>query len=185
MLTVITGPMFAGKSSKIISIRNANYVAGNKCALFKPGNDNRYSDYEIATHDGKRVVVSAVLDSKSTKDVIDFVEIGIDVFIFDEAQFFDPQFIIEVVEELLYKHKKDVVIAGLSQDSDGKPFGAMPYLLAIADDIVHLKSVCAKNKTIGTATRTYRKDKNNKNQVAVGGAELYEPRSFDAWLESK
>jgi thymidine kinase len=105
----------------------------------------------------------------------------VDVVVIDEAQFFSTE-IIEVVEDLLYKRRKTIILSGLSQDSSGNPFGAMPHLLAIADDIIHLKAVCSKSKVIGAATRTFRKDESNTNQVAVGGSEMYEPRSFDEWL---
>jgi thymidine kinase len=108
-----------------------------------------------------------------------------DVIAIDEAQFFDASQLITTIETFLYVDGLTVIVSGLSQDSDGKPFGAMPHLLAIADDIIHLKSVCAKSKKIGAATRTYRKDQTNTNQVAVGGAEMYEPRSYEAWLENR
>jgi thymidine kinase len=107
----------------------------------------------------------------------------IDVVVIDEAQFFNSDNLISVVGDLLYHNGKTIILSGLSQDSSGKPFGAMPHLLAIADDIIHLKAVCAKSKKIGAATRTFRKDVSNTNQVAVGGSELYEPRSFDEWLK--
>lgn len=179
MLTVITGCMFAGKSSRLLEIGRANRITGKQVGYFKPSSDTRYSEQEIVTHIGKSVSCHSVVDATSIIRYLDMY----DVFCIDEAQFFNENELIEVVEDLLYKHKKELIISGLSQDSTGSPFGAMPYLLAVADDIIHLKAVCAKTLRIGTASRTFRKDKNNKEQVVVGGTEMYEPRSFEAWIQ--
>jgi thymidine kinase len=73
-----------------------------------------------------------------------------------------------------------VIVAGLPQDSYGKPFGAMPTILAMADNIVCLKAVCSKCKKINSATRTYRKIQ-DKAQVVVGGIDMFEPRCFECW----
>lgn len=192
MLTVITGPMFSGKTERLISLCTAHYFAGNKILAFKPANDNRYNESFITSHNQIKWLATSIEPHKPNKILELFKgayfhedEQMVDVVAIDEAQFFEPEELIRCVELILYVYGQSIIISGLSQDSDGKPFGAMPHLLAIADDIVHLKSVCAKNKTIGTATRTHRKDKSNKNQVAVGGAEMYEPRSFEAWLGPK
>lgn len=192
MLTVITGPMFSGKTERLISLCTAHYFANNKVLAFKPSNDNRYTENFITSHNQIKWLATPIEPSGPEKILEIFKEAyfhadeqKVDVVAIDEAQFFEPEELIKCVEKILYIFGQSIIVSGLSQDSDGKPFGAMPHLLAIADDIVHLKSVCAKDKTIGTATRTHRKDRTNKNQVAVGGAELYEPRSFKAWLGPK
>jgi thymidine kinase len=194
MLTVITGPMFSGKTERLISLCTAHYFAGHEVMAFKPSNDDRYNGSFITSHANAKWLAEPVRPDKSIQICNNATEccsrahspnFHIDVVAIDEAQFFESQDLIKAVETLLYEFEMSVIISGLSQDSDGKPFGAMPHLLAIADDIIHLKSVCAKSKKIGAATRTYRKDKTNTNQVAVGGSEMYEPRSFETWLESR
>jgi len=188
MLTVITGPMFAGKSSKLISMALAHRIAGHYTVCFKPSNDVRYNKNKIATHDGK--TINAIpIDPNIPSQILTriqefkpFSDEEIKVVLVDEAQFFESKSLIKTIEDLLYIDGRTIIISGLSQDSSGKPFGAMPHLLAIADDIIHLKAVCSKSRTIGTATRTFRKDASNTNQVAVGGPEMYEPRSFNEWL---
>jgi thymidine kinase len=189
MLTVITGPMFAGKSSKLISMAVAHVIAGHNVLAFKPANDNRYGGGYITTHSDEKFMATSI-DPDDPHGIINHVLHAemtwgrkIDVVIVDEAQFFNSKSLIPTVEDLLYNDGKTIILSGLSQDSSGKPFGAMPHFLATADDIIHLKAVCAKSKKIGAATRTFRKDVNNTNQVAVGGSEMYEPRSFDEWLK--
>lgn len=174
MLTVIAGPMFSGKTSKLISMIESNLIANNRVAVFKPSNDDRYSTEKIVTHSGKGV--DATMISRSRPCIEYFVP---SVLFFDECQFFDTEQFIRLIDRTL-KHNADVVCAGLPNDFEGKPFGPMPMLLAMADEIVSLKAVCAKCKKINSATRTFRKT-DSKEQTVVGGADIYEPRCFNCW----
>ena len=106
---------------------------------------------------------------------------NISVICIDEAQFFSEE-IIDLVNHILMLGKS-AIVAGLSQDSFGKPFGSMPHLLAVADRIISLSAVCSKCRGIGAATRTYRKCE-SKEQVVVGGADTYEPRCFGCWSKT-
>ena len=183
MLTIITGPMFSGKTSKLISIAKANLIAGNKIGVYKPSNDDRYCVEGIATHDGREI--PAVMLDRHNPDKLWFngfyaTRYNPDaVLFFDECQFFNTNKFEWLIRKLL---DRNVVCAGLANDFQGFPFGPMPYLLSVADQIISLKAVCAKCKKIGTATRTFRKTKDQR-QTVVGGAEMYEPRCFDCWKE--
>lgn len=201
MLTVITGPMFGGKTSKLFEILDEYHEAGMESLLFKPANDSRYSDLYVSTHDGRKRFAHKIAQEEPAtilKRASEYARLAPDpkggfkppeVFGIDEAQFFSADLIF-VVEEMLYRAgtmfstQPHIVISGLSQDSDGVPFGAMPHLLAIADDIIHCKAVCSETKVRRGATRTFRKDKSKKGQVVVGGKDIYEPRSFESWLRS-
>ena len=199
MLIVITGPMFSGKTSKLFEILDEYHAAGRTSALFKPKNDSRYDNFMVSTHDRrmrhsypipkdepeKLFTLAATLALLTPRD--DFIPAS--VFGIDEPQFFEPKGLIEGIEDLLYGSKLPqtpvIVVSGLSQDFQGKPFGAMPHLLAIADEIIHCKAVCSEKKTRQSATRTHRKSKTDAGQIVVGGAELYEPRSFESWLRER
>ncbi len=182
MLTVITGPMFSGKSSALISRGTSHVIAGNGVMAFKPANDDRYDVNNIVSHFGSKFFAHAVSISELWDDANDIFSkyhgLDINVILIDEAQFFEKSEILMAVNE--WDEWAHVIIAGLSQDSFGKPFGAMPELLSIADDIVCLRAVCSKCKKVNAATRTYRKIENNE-QVAVGGIDMYEPRCFECW----
>ena len=188
MLTVITGPMFSGKSTALIGKCISHAIAGNFVLVFKPSNDNRYNETKIVTHDGIEFA-SISVDKDNPYSCVEHIgrhhiNRFVDVIAFDETQFFDNKQFVELIDELLYaKHFGfQVICAGLAQDSFGKPFGAMPHLLCTADRIVSLKAVCAKCKSINAATRTYRKI-DNYSQVVVGGIDTYEPRCFGCWNE--
>lgn len=179
MLTVITGPMFSGKSSKLIAMCTANLIAGKSVKVLKPENDIRYNKDYIVSHTMEKFAATRVpLDVPATiaTSMIDY-----DVIAFDEVQFFRAKEIISMIEHILYEQKKNIICAGLSNDFDGVPFGAMPHLLSIADKIISLKAVCTSCKEINTATRTYRKN-NDMTQTVVGGSEIYEPRCFRCWI---
>jgi len=183
MLTVITGCMFSGKSSAIIARAEMNIIAGKTVALIKPSNDTRFGDItNIRTHGGKTFPCYTIDKDKSFKEVSNLIynkmSAKLDVLIIDEVQFFSEE-ILDAIKD--YMTWMDVIVGGLKEDSNGNPFGEMPKLLCLADDIVHLKAVCSQCKRINSATRTHRKVKSNE-QVLVGGKELYEPRCLECWL---
>ena len=94
----------------------------------------------------------------------------------DEAQFFGD-YILEVASTLSRAGKR-VIIAGLDMDSNGTPFGPIPRLLAIAEDITKLTAVC---EICGEpATHSYRKAK-SKDLVLVGAGGMYEARCRKHW----
>jgi len=184
MLTVITGPMFSGKSSALISKGISHVIAGNTVVAFKPANDSRYDVESIVTHDGHKFsAYSLPLDGTLHERAIEIFktyepERSIDVILIDEVQFFDKRQIYNAI--LPWSDHGHIIVAGLAQDSSGNSFGAMPELLSYADNIVCLKAVCSKCKKVNSATRTYRKTK-NKAQVVVGGLDDFEPRCFECW----
>ncbi len=182
MLTVITGPMFSGKSSALISRGTSHVIAGNGVMAFKPSSDDRYDLQNITTHRGDSFVACAVstdnIWEEANKYFEKYISLDVNVILIDETQFFKKSEILMCVNE--WDEWAHVIVAGLSQDSFGKPFGAMPELLSIADNIVCLRAVCSKCKKVNAATRTYRKIENNK-QIAVGGIDMYEPRCFECW----
>lgn len=186
MLIAITGPMFSRKTSELISLARQHMIAENRVVAFKPSNDNRYSETKIVSHTGEELDAIAVdrrFPGQMIKRVHELEEYDkVDVICIDEAQFFDESAMRGVVSYFLYSLHKTIIVSGLSQDSFGEPFGAMPYILAVADDIIHKKAVCSSSKIIGAATRTFRKDTSDATQVVVGGEDIYEPRSFIEWI---
>lgn len=178
MLTVINGPMFSGKTSRLISICSANVIAGNSVTVFKPAKDDRYDINHIVSHSLEKFAAYPIREAKDAYPILDKRD-GSDIVCFDEAQFFDNG-IVDVIMSMYGTLTKEVICAGLSQDSDGRPFGCMPYLMAVADNIINLKAVCSKCRSVDKATRTFRKVENNE-QVLVGGSDKYEANCFSCW----
>ena len=62
----------------------------------------------------------------------------------------------------------------LDQDYRGRPFGPMPQLLAVADDVLKVPAICT---VCGApATKSYRLDEQRQDQVLVGESDIYEAR---------
>ena len=88
----------------------------------------------------------------------------------DEAQFFDNS-IVEVVQTLANRGVR-VIIAGLDTDFMGKPFGPMPALMAVAEDIQKVHAICVKCGS--PANHSHRLSKSDQ-LVVLGETDIYEP----------
>lgn len=170
-LTVITGPMFAGKSSHLMmEARLINAV------LFKPSFDNRYSECEVVSHDGEK------MPAYSFSSMRDIAEVGETTrpYCFDEVQFldgdrYDGDFVQDV--KLLLEHGIEVVVSGLDMCARGKPFPVMAQLLSMADSVAKLGAICTVCGTI--ASKSYRRD--DGEGVELGSDDLYEARCNRHW----
>lgn len=174
-IEVITGPMFSGKSDELI--RRLRAAQGDQQVIaFKPQIDTRYSDHSIAAHNGHIFpAIPIPLEGPMHRHLQErAMVVGV-----DEAQFFDEWFAADVLF-LAYRGAR-VILSGLDLTYIGKPFGVMPHLLAIADQVTKLRSVCAKCG--GAATRTFRTT-TAKDAILVGGAESYQPRCLSCFTDA-
>ncbi len=137
-IEVICGSMFCGKTEELIRRVRRAIIAKQKIKVFKPKLDDRFGIQNIISHTGQSVAAIPVHDSK---EVLELANGDTTVVAIDEAQFFDTG-IVEVVQELADRYNIRVIIAGLDLDFRGKPFGAMPYLLSIAEEVIKLHAIC-------------------------------------------
>lgn len=169
-LTVIAGPMFSGKTGKLVAMIEVFTRMGNRVLTIKPKIDNRYSGkQEIHSHDHK--TSNAVLVDGETPEIIvnRILNDGADKVIFDEVQFFDNNKIKKVIV-FLKKKGIDVIAAGLLYDFTRRPFGATPDLLGLADERLELFAICQK---CGSLARHTERLKGSNNQVELGAADKY------------
>lgn len=166
-IEVICGSMFSGKTEELIRRLKRVKIANLKAEIFKPSVDMRYDDVKIVSHDENKIQSTPVDNSQS----ILLLAKNVDVVGIDEAQFFDDH--ITGVCEKLALHGIRVIVAGLDMDYQGRPFGQMPNLLAIADYITKLHAICMKCGNI--AHISYRKVAIG-GQVLLGEKDMYEPR---------
>lgn len=135
-LTVIVGSMFAGKTEELIRrVRRALY-ARRTVQVFKHAFDARSGD-GIRTHNGTLHAASPVY---SGEEILGLVEERTDLIAIEEAQFFDEDIV--AVCERLADSGREVIATGLDMDFRGEPFGPMPSLLAVADEVVKLRAIC-------------------------------------------
>jgi thymidine kinase len=180
-IEVICGPMFSGKTDELLRRLNRLKYSRHEFLLFKPKLDNRYSEISVVTHDNKAT------DSVSVENAEQILEIcdqnpNIKVVAVDESQFFlrkEPvgRNLVEVCQ-LLRASGYRVILNGLDMDFMGNPFGLMPELMAISDEVRKLTSVCL---ICGAdATMTHRVDE-NQEVVELGSTDKYQARCFTHW----
>ena len=165
-IQLICGPMFSGKTTFLLNAVNEYREAGQKVFVFKPKLDDRYAEEAVVSHDKKEVDAYPV--SKAI-EILDYYT-NADVIAVDEVQFFDEQ-IIEVCEKMV-NDGKTVLVAGLDMDYLGRPFGAIPSLMVVADEIKKLNSVCTFCS--GKARFSYRVSEDN-DVVVLGEKDKYVP----------
>ena len=136
-LIVICGGMFAGKSEELIRLVRRSLYARKKVQVFKHALDDRFHRSAVATHNGVQIDAVPV---RNTQELISFIEPDTEVVAIEEAQFFDEKLIRLCVE--LADGGKTVIAAGLDQDFRRQPFGIMPHLMAIADEVIKLRAIC-------------------------------------------
>lgn len=167
-IEVVCGGMFSGKTEELIRRAKRAHIAGQNVVVVKPTIDKRYSDTEVVSHN-ETALPSILVD---TADQIVLLTGNAHVVCIDEAQFFDDR-IIDVANSLA-NDKKRVIIAGLDMDFEGRPFGPMPNLLAIAEFVTKLHAVCSES---GALANFSQRVVNNQNTVLVGEYDAYEPRA--------
>jgi thymidine kinase len=173
-IEVVCGCMFSGKTEELIRRLNRALIAKQHVEIFKPVIDNRYHDTAVVSHNQNSIRSTTV---NFASDIL-LLAGDCDVVGIDEAQFFDDA-IVEVVNNLANSGKR-VIVAGLDMDFEGKPFGAMPYLMAVAEFVTKVHAICAQTGEL--ASYSYRLT-NDERQVVVGEKNIYEARSRGAFLD--
>jgi thymidine kinase len=172
---LICGSMFSGKTEELLRrIRRAE-IARRTIQIFKPRLDNRYGPERVAAHSGVGREDAVVVENAT--DILALVHPDTQVVAIDEVQFFDWA-IADVCSELADRGKR-VIAAGLDQDFRGEPFGPMPLLMALAEEVDKLHAICVVCGT--TASRTQRLIDGRPARfddpiIQVGGSESYEAR---------
>lgn len=181
-IEMITGPMFSGKSEELIRRLKRARIARQRVACYKPDIDLRYHRTAIAshsqqTHDALTVATVEVLRATLFPQLEEVEVVGI-----DEVQFFSDE-IIGLAMELVHLGKR-VVMAGLDTTFAGEPFGPVPNLMAIADEVTKLSAVCM---VCGAPAIHTQRLGQSQELVVVGAAGLYEARCrthFEPWVDS-
>ncbi len=165
-IEVVCGSMFSGKTEELIRRLRRAQFAKQRVEIFKPAIDVRYSEEDVVSHDQNHIR-STPIDSSAS---ILLLSSDIDVVGIDEAQFLDNG-LPDVCNELANRGIR-VIIAGLDMDFRGVPFGPMPALCAIADDVTKVHAICVKCGSLAYVShRTVADDR----RVLLGETQEYEP----------
>lgn len=165
-IEVVCGSMFSGKTEELIRRLCRAKFAKQKVEIFKPALDTRYSDEDVVSHD-RNVIQSTPVESSLS---ILLLATDIDVVGIDEAQFFDSA-LVDVCNELANRGVR-VIVAGLDMDFKGVPFGPMPALCAVADEVTKVHAICVR---CGNLAYVSHRLVEKEQRVLLGEVNEYEP----------
>ena len=166
-IEVICGSMFSGKSEELIRRLRRAIIAKQRVQIFKPNIDSR-SDAEIVSHSEMRMPSISIGSSAALRDKVDHRTEVVGV---DEAQFFDEG-LVEAAQQLADQGKR-VIIAGLDKDFRGLPFGPIPSLMAVAEDVTKTLAICVR---CGSPANNTQRLVESDELVVVGAQGVYEAR---------
>lgn len=175
-IELICGSMFSGKTEELIRRLKRARIAKQRVEIFKPMVDVRYSEDEVVSHD-ENAIRSTPVDTAAN---IILLTGDVDVVGIDEAQFFDEG-LIDVCNQLADMGVR-VVVAGLDMDFQGKPFGPMPKLMAVAEYVTKVHAICMR---CGSLANYSHRLSTQEKLVVLGEQNEYEPLCRECFFEFK
>jgi thymidine kinase len=182
-IEVLAGGMFSGKTEELLRrVKRLDYSKAS-FLLFKPSVDTRDSADSVVSRQGARILARPV---NSAAEVLEaWLRAPARVVAIDEAQFFDRRerpSLVRVAQQLAGRGAR-VIVAGLDMNAAGEPFGLMPELMAVADEVTKLKACCA---VCGEdAGMSFRRSDPELAGVDIGGEDKYEARCLAHWHEGQ
>ncbi len=180
-LHVITGCMSSGKTDELLRLLRRAEFARRRSILVRPDIDDR-TPAEYAKSRSKARYPSVVVSRTEPAQILSLArERDADLVGIEEAEFFDNR-IVEVVQTLR-DSGRHVIASGLNLDFAARPFGPMPTLLALADEITMLTAICVVCGE--TATRTQRLVSGRPAAIddpliVVGGLDHHSNETYEA-----
>jgi thymidine kinase len=175
-LELIVGPMFSGKTSKILEVYKQCIFCNIPVIIINHSIDTRYHESMVSTHDK---VMAPCIQTTLLRNIWDYNDIDshfndnsdrhiklrtADVILINEGQFFEDLY--EVVVDML-KSNKRVYICGLDSDFERKKFGQILDLIPLCDKVTKLTSLCSQCKD-GTPGIFSMRLTSEKQQTLVG-----------------
>jgi thymidine kinase len=173
-IEVICGSMFCGKTEELIRRVRRAAIAKQAVQVFKPNIDNRYSIQHVTSHNGQNIEAQPLQHSQ---EILKQLLPSTTVVAIDEVQFFDAE-IVSVVDQLASRGIR-VIVAGLDTDFRAEPFGFMPQLMSIAEEVTKLHAICVVCGEEACRTQRLvngRPARYDDPIILVGASEAYEAR---------
>ena len=165
--------MNAGKSIALLQVAHNYEAHGRKVAIFTAEIDNRYGVGFVTSRLGPQrpsLTFDASVDfSRHLADAE-----NLSCVLVDEAQFLTPDQVRQL-HRIAHVTGVPVICYGIRSDFRGEPFPGAAYLLALADSIEEIKTICPCGKK---ATMNVRIDEHGNRittgeQIAIEGDTLY------------
>ena len=177
-LEVIMGPMFSGKTSKLIDIHKQYSFCNIPVLVVNHADDNRYDKDQLCTHDGKKIDCEKwnTLSDFMSHHAVQLMDESPLAILINEGQFFSDLY--SSVKRLIGLYNKHVYVCGLDGDFKRETFGQMLDIIPLCDKVYKLHSLCIKCKNGNRAIFSHRivHDLDNEDvQKVVGSSETYIP----------
>jgi thymidine kinase len=167
-IEVICGSMFSGKTEELIRrIKRAVY-GKQRVQVFKPRLDTRYDETQVVSHSQLKLTSVPI---ERAEEIFFHLSPETQVVGIDEVQFFGAE-VVRVVEVLAARGLR-VVVAGLDQDYQGRPFEPMPQLMAVAEYVTKQLAICV---VCGNPANRSQRLVVSGERVVVGASGAYEAR---------
>ncbi len=173
-IEVICGSMFSGKTEELIRRLNRAKIARQKVEIFKPSIDTRYDEVKVVSHNETAITSTPV---ETASQILLYAE-DASVIGIDEAQFFDDD-LFNVCNQLANRGVR-VIVAGLDMDYLGNPFGPIPKLMAVAEDVTKVHAICMR---CGSLAQYSHRTVQNDKLVMLGETDTYEPLCRNCYNE--
>jgi len=179
-LELFIGPMFCGKTSKLVEIYKQCKFCNISVAVINHSIDKRYDDALLSTHD--KIMIPCI-QTNNLNDIWNYSDnadlnenlvlgrlddsiklINADVILINEGQFFEDLY--SVVEHML-RHNKKIYVGGLDGDFERKKFGQILDLIPLCDKVTKMTSLCSLCRD-GTAGIFSKRISSEKEQTVVG-----------------
>ena len=175
-LHLILGPMFSGKTTRLIEYYRSRQYIGKSVAVINYAEDQRYSKLQLSTHD---YVMIPCIQSLDMSSIMQLPEVqNADTILINEGQFFNDLY--DNVLHFVENQKKEVIICGLNGDFKRGVFGDLLRLIPFCDTVEKLSALCASCKDGTPGIFSHRLSK-NKEQCVIGSNE-YIPVCRDCYL---
>ena len=160
-LELIIGPMFSGKTSKLLEIYKQCEFCGIRVVIVNHAIDTRYGTTILSSHDKVTApcIRTATLDEARKTNIFQDAE----VILINEGQFFED--LLPTVEHML-QHNKKIYIGGLDGDFERKKFGQILDLIPLCDKVTKITSLCSLCKD-GTPGIFSKRISSEKEQTVV------------------
>jgi thymidine kinase len=172
--------MFSGKTEELLRRIRRAQIAAQPTIIFKPATDTRYQKDHVTSHDANALPSVTVGSSQAILDHLKSQSRPFTVVGIDEAQFFDeglPALCVELADNGVR-----VIAAGLDLDFKGIPFGIMPELLALAEEVTKLHAVCMET---GRPAHFSHRIAGGESTVEIGEKDRYIPLTRQAFVEAR
>tara|TARA_B100001057_G_scaffold400250_1_gene411368 strand:+ start:771 stop:1400 length:630 start_codon:yes stop_codon:yes gene_type:complete len=179
-IEVVCGPMFSGKTEELLRRVRRAQIAAQPAVIFKPAADTRYQKDQVTSHNASALPSVTV---RSSGDILEYLRKQPRLFTvvaIDEAQFFDAELPATCVS--LANKGVRIIAAGLDLDYRGKPFGVIPELLALAEEVTKLHAVCMET---GRPAHFSHRIAGGNSTVEVGEKDRYIPLTRQAFVEAR